>query len=674
MGVDLALARHLLTKASGMNMEANNLSRLYAVVSLLFLLVLAVSPMKDYFTEWRAYQNRYNRLLANQPKRFKPIEVGIKQIWNKELDRVDRCTSCHLGVEETELVDAEPPFRPHPRVYHDLNDFGCTVCHQGQGLATSKQKAHDGRPFWEEPLLPRENIEAGCGKCHQEENVPEAPVLSSGRRLLKDYNCAGCHKIGHLQPGYAPSLDGIGDKTSWSWLVRWLKDPKAFRPDTKMPDFKLSDDEAEALADFLMTFKRYPNGTRLQPLPPELQEEYPPDAWVEEGKTLFRQARCISCHLVEGKGGPLAPDLAKVASKARPAWLYSYLLNPRAFQPDVPMPQYGFTPEQAAKVTAYMMSEFVDWDAPEDTVVHTPDPDFYRKGLALFNKYNCGGCHALSGVQVVENMGPDLTDVGDRHLYQLEFGATDIPRTLPAYIYHKLKNPRQFLESARMPVYDFSEEQLQALTTALLARSEATLPPRYTVTPTPPSSYTPQGAFGRIVRKYACLSCHVIQGRGFRLATDLTREGSLAQRAWLEQYFKVPYSMRPLLTERMPNLFMSNDEIQTVVDYFDMVLHDDAVDSVRFDWRKPNLIAEGRALFHETYGCQACHQVQGRGGYVGPLLDLTGRRLTPGWVYSWLKNPQKYVPDTLDPNAGLSDREARAITAYLMSLTGEGSR
>jgi mono/diheme cytochrome c family protein len=652
-------------------METKKLYRLYAVASLLFLLVLAISPAKDYFTEWRYYQQEYKKLLSNQPRRMKPIQTGIRQIWNKDLDRVDRCTSCHLGLEGKELVGAESPFKPHPRVYHDLGEYGCTICHDGQGLATTAEKAHDGRPYWDEPVLPKEFIESSCGKCHKDTPVPEAPILTYGRQLLETYNCAGCHKIGDITKDYAPNLDGIGDKTTRGWLVRWLKDPRAFRPDTKMPDFKLSDAEADLLADFLMSFKKYRNDKKLEPIPPELTEEYPPDDWVDEGKTVFRLARCISCHLVDGKGGPLAPDLAKVASKARPEWLYSFLLAPKGFQPQAKMPQYGFTRQEAQAVTAYMMSEFVDWDAPPDTLEHTRDPNFYEKGLKLFNQYNCGGCHDLSGIPKIENMGPDLTDMGDRELYQLEFGKTDIPRTAPSYIYNKLKNPRQFLETARMPVYGFKKEELQAITTALLAMTEEPLPQKYLVPKKAQSTYDPQGEFGRIVEKYSCLSCHVINGQGFRLATDLSREGSQAQRAWVEKYFKIPYSMRPILTERMPNLFMSEAEIQTVVDYFNLVLRDDKIDTVHIPLDDAKMIAEGENLFFKRYGCQACHQVAGKGGYVGPPLDLTGDRLTAGWVYQWIKNPQQYVPDTIDPTAGLSDQEARAITAYLMSLKGE---
>jgi cytochrome c1 len=73
-------------------------------------------------------------------------------------------------------------------------------------------------------------------------------------------------------------------------------------------------------------------------------------------------------------------------------------------------------------------------------------------------------------------------------------------------------------------------------------------------------------------------------------------------------------------------------------------------------------------LFREKYGCQSCHIVGGSGGYVGPPLDKTGDRLQPGWIYRWLLNPQKYKPETLEPRSGMSEAEAKDVTAYLISL------
>jgi len=645
-----------------------NLSKVYAVTSLLFLMVLAISPLKDQFRGWRKYQKQYNRLLEKQPIRIKPTPTGLKQIWNPELDRVDRCPSCHLGLKEATMKNAPEPFRTHPRIAHDFDEIGCTICHKGQGLATEFPASIGKVEYWDQPILPREFLEASCGTCHKESQVPEADVLSRGRRLIEEYRCVACHKIVGFDKASAPSLDGIGTKTTRGWLVRWLQNPKALQPRTKMPDFLLSGDEIQILADFLASFKALPNGRTLEPLPKEFNPT--DESLIALGGTRFREARCISCHSINERGGKLAPDLGKVASKVSAQWLYNYLKNPKALQPGVQMPRYGFSEKELAAVTAYMMSEFVDYEAPpEDTTAAYPrEPNYFEKGLKLFRKYNCGGCHELSGVAKTLEMGPELTYVGSKKLYEIDFGKSTIERTLPAYLYAKLQTPRVFLDNLRMPDYHFTPEERQALTTALLSLTSEEVPEKYKVPKEAKSNYRPQGAFGRIVEKYSCLACHRIQGVGGTIAPDLSRVGSQFQRKWLEDYFKVPYSRRPIVEERMPNLFMSAAEIKTVVDYFTQVLVDDEIDRLQLSLEGPPPVAEGQRLYSEKYSCQACHQLGGKGGYVGPPLDGAGSRLTSGWIYSWLMNPQKYVPETLEPKTGLTDPEARAITAYLMSL------
>ena len=42
--------------------------------------------------------------------------------------------------------------------------------------------------------------------------------------------------------------------------------------------------------------------------------------------------------------------------------------------------------------------------------------------------------------------------------------------------------------------------------------------------------------------------------------------------------------------------------------------------------------------------------------------------LTPGRIYQWLKDPQTLVPKTIKPNYQLTDADAMAITADLMSI------
>ena len=136
---------------------------------------------------------------------------------------------------------------------------------------------------------------------------------------------------------------------------------------------------------------------------------------------------------------------------------------------------------------------------------------------------------------------------------------------------------------------------------------------------------------------------------------------------WLKHYFEIPYTLRPILTERMPNLFLQESEMVYMSDYISMVFVNDEIDGVEIQMNE-EAIHQGKKLVNDIYGCVSCHQVDGKGGYVGPPFNETGKRSKPGWIYSWIKNPQKYRPDTIDPNAGLTDEEAKQITAYILNL------
>jgi mono/diheme cytochrome c family protein len=645
-----------------------NKSRIYfAVFSVITLVVLAVSPMKDYFSEWKSYQHNYNDIIKNLPKRIPPAEIGIKQIWVRKLNRVDRCITCHLGLKENALANARQPFTTHPQIYHDFEDYGCTICHDGQGPATTYEESVGKVKFWEEPILPDKYMEASCGKCHKEKEVTDAPILNLGRKLIEESNCVGCHVIPGYDRQWVPNLNGIGSKVNKSWLFHWLKNPQKYFPNTKMPDFKLSDEEAYELTEFLMTFKSFPSNIELEPLPKQLSEsqETQNDKFIELGSTKFKEARCISCHSINGRGGYAANDLGKVAGKVNEQWLYNYIKHPKLLQPGVVMPRFRFDDGTLSSVVAYIESEFADNDMKEVTFPK-PEQDFYKKGQDLFEKYNCGGCHELGNFKRNEGVAPDLTFIGSKKLYEIDFGNSDIEQTVPSYIFTKLKDPRIFLPTMKMPVFSFTNEEVQAVTTALLANTNDNIPEQLKVNPKPPSLYSPQGNFGKLVNDLACLGCHKMFGKGRLVATDLSLEGSKAQKEWIENYFKVPYSLRPILTERMPNFFLPDSEIAVLTDYIENIFIADSLDhNIITDDAK---IEKGRMLYYEKYSCQSCHQINLKGGFVGPALDKVGSRLKPGWIFHWLKNPQSLVPETIEPNNNLTNEEAEELTAFLLSL------
>jgi hypothetical protein len=265
-----------------------------------------------------------------------------------------------------------------------------------------------------------------------------------------------------------------------------------------------------------------------------------------------------------------------------------------------------------------------------------------------------------------EEMAPELVFIGSKMLYEIDFGKSNIEQTLPSYLFAKLKTPRAFSSAMKMPNYEFTDEEAQAIAVALLGNTGEAVPEEFKIYPKPASTFAPQGEFGKLADDLACFGCHTMFGRGRLVATDLTLEASQAQRKWIDGYFKIPYSLRPILTERMPNLFLSDNEIKVLGDYMERVFIADSLErETKADEPK---VAKGKLFYYDKFGCQACHQINLKGGYVGPALDKVGARLKPGWIFQWLKSPQAFKPESIEPDNNLTDEEAEALTAYLMTL------
>jgi len=117
----------------------------------------------------------------------------------------------------------------------------------------------------------------------------------------------------------------------------------------------------------------------------------------------------------------------------------------------------------------------------------------------------------------------------------------------------------------------------------------------------------------------------------------------------------------------MPNLFISEKEVETLLNYFNTVLIADSLE-IPMGLLQNKSVERGKSLFKEKYGCQGCHIVEGKGGYVGPTLDDAGDRLKPAYLFNWLMNPQKFKPNTIEPRTGMSPQEAFDIASYLLTF------
>ncbi|MFQ5712574.1 MAG: c-type cytochrome [Candidatus Scalinduaceae bacterium] len=661
-----------------------NLRWMFAVLGIFSIGTFYLVLRSEYTQEWEKYQREFefaSQGIIGGIAKSKPKE--IKQIVLDKFKRIDRCMTCHLGINNVKFECSEQPFKSHSGqylVWHPIEKYGCTICHEGQGLATNyEDAAHNQIPHWVNTMIPAGLTQISCGKCHLDKTVPYASLLSDGRKALERYGCYGCHEVQRYSEKLKPalSLDRLGDKVERKWLVKWLKNPGDYLEKAKMPRFSLSQDEIVALTEFLLS-SRDKGGLNIV----EGEGDY------DRGRGLFRQSRCISCHSINGKGGALAPELGNIASKVKKEWLLLYLKDVRHYQPRIKMLQYNFTEQEILDITEYMMGEFYsEDDATEDedavgeeeedvegepietNVSESALKELIRNGKEIFIKYGCFGCHDRTGVEMQAKVGPELKAIGSKAKEQLEFGnVEDVKRSIENYIFLKIKDTRLFDDNAKMPQFNLSDEDLINLTFALLSYTKEEIPLNYRVTAKRKTKFNPQGQFGLLFRKYRCYSCHEVFGSGGELSTaPLDMTGSQLKKEWLLEYLKKPYAVRPNVIPRMPRFRMTNDEAMYMTDYISAVFVDDSIPDDFERHFLPDDIDKGKNLFEEK-GCISCHILGKGGGYVGPQLNAVGDRLKSGWIFKWLLNPQLYKPDTIEPNHGFSEDEARALSAYLSSM------
>jgi mono/diheme cytochrome c family protein len=654
---------------------------MFGVVSVVLLASLAIAPAKNYFSDWRHYQKSYLKL-ANERQSgtlVRSFHSGLRQTWVAKLGVVDRCESCHVNMNGALVGATAQPFRKHPPIPHDLEQFGCTICHRGQGPATSVEEAHHTTEAWEQPLLPARYVESGCGQCHLDS--PEGtPRLNEGRKLLVSQGCVHCHTV--TQPDGTtlkatddpPSLEHVAEKTSREWIFAWIKNPQAYAASATMPNFQLSDQDASDISAFLMAQSKASAASRVT-----LQQAAatPATADPTQGATLYGTSFCSSCHAVQNEGGnmvggTLGPELTRIGSKVNPDWLRRWLNNPHDYDPETLMPHYRLDDQQLSLLSGFLLNK-KDSDLLANVHLTPSDPEAVARGKKLVTENGCAACHKINGINPPQNFAPDLTKVGSRALAQVVF-APGMKHNLPDYIAAKVHDPRSFGPALKMPKFTLTDSQVDSLTTALLAQTDraASFPKELIIAGKHATDYHAGGDAGRLVEDLRCLSCHTINGNGGDMAPDLSKEGSSVQRAWLDDFLKNPNTLRPALIRRMPKFNLTPAEIKTLSDYISSAYQAPGVDSQTVDPHSLTSDAAGRGkeLFYSRYGCNSCHIADYKNdkGYVGPALAGVGNRLTPGWTYKWLKDPAALRSGTIMPNFALKDDEARDLTAFLMTL------
>ena len=104
-------------------MDNSSVRKFYGCFTALGLLVgglVVLGYYKDEYREWKAYQHEFiqeeiRRATTPQQKAMaESIPVEVRQILLPDLNRVDRCTTCHLAVDDPSYGGYPQPLAYHP--------------------------------------------------------------------------------------------------------------------------------------------------------------------------------------------------------------------------------------------------------------------------------------------------------------------------------------------------------------------------------------------------------------------------------------------------------------------------------------------------------------------------------------------------------------------------------
>ena len=604
---------------------------------------------------------------------------------------VDRCVSCHMGIEESKFTDEQQPYAAHPNLDligssaspHPFNEFGCSSCHSGRSRGTGftstthspfdKEQKKDWEEkygwevmhHWLQPMLPSEYSQAGCFKCHTQQPYLEgADQLQLGISLIKQNGCNACHHIESIPKDYdvGPDLTKVYEKFDKDWTFKWIKNPQSFRYNTMMPHFFEQDNnsspemisrnnaEIYAITEYLYKDSDF-----------KKSDDYDYLGDATSGELLINAIGCMGCHQIDeniadydpetneyefylSKYGydieetsnynllnQQGPNLIGLGSKVSAEWLYEWLMNPKNYWEKTRMPNLRLSDQEAKDITAYLMS--------------FKNEEFENQAIPKLTE---------------NNFNEELENIAFSWLSK-SFNYMDAEEK-----FENLKETGQ--------ITDYVAD--------------------------------------KAIRYYGCYTCHNMDGYedAKPIGAELTYVGSKPLNkfdfghihdiqhtnfSWINQKLANPriYDRSKVIApedkSRMPNFYLTQNEIEAITTALLGLTNVQVEETKLADLDKSELELSGYKLIRQ-YNCYGCHEIYEEGGriadtikeilpenlhaehrnYAPPSLYSEGSKVQSDWLFSYLQNPITIRPNlqVRMPSFNLNDDEWNAIIAAFKDM------
>jgi len=395
----------------------------------------------------------------------------------------------------------------------------------------------------------------------------DAVASQAGASVYGEAFCSSCHAMqnaaGNLVGGnLGPELTRVGSKVKPEWLADWLRNPKTYDPETKMPRYRFDNKQIGLLMGFLA-------GKSDPDFLGNLHFEPATGPQIEHGKALVIERGCAACHEIKGVKKPdnFAPELTSVGSRplakivfapgishSLPDYIAAKIRNPRSFGSALKMPQYALASQQVdALATALLAQTERAQQLPASLRVPARKlSDYHPAGRAgqLMEDMSCFSCHTINGRG--GDMAPELTWEG-----------TSVQRT---WLVNFLMNPNTLRPALirRMPKFNMTDAEANTLADYIMTVYQNPAFDRDQIAPGLLNASEIERGRGLFYSKYACQSCHIVdpaKDKGY-IGPTLTQVGIRLNAPWILHWLTNAQKLRPGSLEPVWN--MSDGDAQAI--------------------------------------------------------------------------------------------------------------